>query len=355
MGTALLVGNGFTANLIETYSNPSMLSRLEEKSPKLYQKANLLFERFRMPVSPVKSISVGWGYSGDGFSGAIPLFSGPISGLPYNSILITHIEKALVDTGFKDNFKQICEEYFQMYGLAYETKKEKISSIESLLKIISLFAKTGEFSEADKRDVISIASHLYFNDGLNRLYSVDAKFHNPIKLWLSQYDYIFTTNYDCLLDDACDDKSKVMHLHGGFYYKDRFSRVEYVLNPNDAYLVWGMDGDDKVSQLEGGMTFQMEFPLEMPTSLFRQYLNILGTENICSIDIFGYSGENDQHINHTISANDSIEIVNYYCDPKEIDSAVLRFELIEKFQINSQRQRLNLRSWDEIWSRLIEK
>jgi len=329
-----------------------MLKRMKGESPELFKKAEDLFAPFRLPVSSIRLTATGWGYAGDGgFAGAPALASSPISGLPYNEEIITHIENTLASVEFKDNCKQISEEYFQRYGLVYETQQREISSIENLLKIVSLFEKVGKFSEVDEQIIVSIANIIYFNDGYNRLFNVNETFHAPIKLWLSQYDFIFTTNYDCLLDDACDYSKKVMHLHGGFYYKDKYTRVESLLAPDDACLIWGISSDDKISQMEGGMTFPMQWPLEIPISLFEHYLDILKTADIHRIDIFGYSGENDHHINHAITSNKFLQTITYYCNPKDVYSEVLRFDLADKLKIKSS-QKLNLSSWDEIWSHL---
>ena len=350
---ALLVGNGFTSNLISTYSNQHMMDTLKEAIPELFCKADALFADFRMPVENPRLTSVAWGYCGDDlFCGDAPALDGPISGLPFNKELVKHIENTLINKGFADKSKELCETYFQTYSLIYETQQAQISSVENVLKIVSLFGHVNQFSPLDTQTVVSSANEIYFNGGANRLVNIRSNIHAPLKDWLSRYGYIFTTNYDCVLDDACGDPDKIMHLHGGFFYKDRYTRGENLLSPHQAYLVWGISGEDKTSQLKGGMTFPMEWPLEIPMSLFEQYINTLKTADIHCIDIFGYSGENDQHINLAITSNKALQELNYYCNPQSVNSEALRFELSERYQIKTH-QKLNLRSWDEIWGVLL--
>ena len=71
---------------------------------------------------------------------------------------------------------------------------------------------------------------------------------------------------------------------------------------------------------QGGFNSPIQFSFESPMSLFEQYINVMKTAEIHCIDIFGYSGE-------------------------------LRFDLTERYQIKTS-QKLNLRSWDEVWGML---
>ena len=352
MKTALLVGNGLTANLITEYSNEHMMNILKCNAPETYQKADNLFAPFRKTVSPARLTSVGFGYCGDDiFCGESPMAQ-PITGLPFNEELINHKKKVLGDIGFSSEVNSAYEEYFQTYGLIFETQNQRISSVESLLKIVSLFQKNGLFSDEDIKKITGLSNNIYFNNGKNRLADVDSKIHEPLKTWLNQYSYIYTTNYDCVIDDACEQRKDIMHMHGGFFYKDLYTKSEDVLlAPDEACLIWGISGENKESQMHGGITFPLTFPLIFPESLFDQYIGTLRTSDIYSIDVFGYSGENDQHINSAIISNPSIKIINYYCDPNVKNSEVLHFDLTNKFKIPSDKK-LQLISWDEIWDKI---
>lgn len=88
---------------------------------------------------------------------------------------------------------------------------------------------------------------------------------------------IFTTNYDCVLDDVLQT-DEIKHLHGGFFYKkqDRQKRSDTLLGPDDACLIWGISGEEKEEEMKlgGGFTFPIQFPLESPMTIFRfTYLN----------------------------------------------------------------------------------
>jgi hypothetical protein len=166
---ALLVGNGFTSNLISTYSNQHMMETLKESIPELFCKADALFADFRMPVENLRLTSVGWGYCGDGlFCGAAPALVRPISGLLFDENLVTHIENTLISKGFADKSKELCETYFQTYGLIFETQQAQISSVENVLKIVSLFEYVNQFTPSDKQAVVSSA-----NDSLSSHWRYD--------------------------------------------------------------------------------------------------------------------------------------------------------------------------------------
>lgn len=54
---ALLVGNGFTSQLIKDYSNSHMMHRLRKELGDICQKANFLFEPLRKDVSNGRTYS----------------------------------------------------------------------------------------------------------------------------------------------------------------------------------------------------------------------------------------------------------------------------------------------------------
>ena len=62
---------------------------------------------------------------------------------------------------------------------------------------------------------------------------------------------IFTTNYDCVLDDVLQT-DEIKHLHGGFFYKkqDRQKRSDTLLGPDDACLIWGISGEEKEEEMK---------------------------------------------------------------------------------------------------------
>lgn len=102
-------------------------------------------------------------------------------------------------------------------------------------------------------------------------------------------------------------------------------------------------------KLGGGFTFPIQFPLESPMTIFQIYLSQLQNANAGRIDIFGYSGENDQHINRAIAQNPSIREIHYYCAPAKVSDPVEEFEVASRFSIKAP-QKLMLESWNTIWN-----
>lgn len=162
----------------------------------------------------------------------------------------------------------------------------------------------------------------------------------------------FKMQYDCVLDDVLQT-DEIKHLHGGFFYKkqDRQKRSDTLLGPDDACLIWGISGEEKEEEMKlgGGFTFPIQFPLESPMTIFQIYLSQLQNANAGRIDIFGYSGENDQHINRAIAQNPSIREIHYYCAPAKVSDPVEEFEVASRFSIKAP-QKLMLESWNTIWN-----
>lgn len=350
MSKILLVGNGLTSNLISDYENLKMMSLIKDKESEIYEKANQLFSKFRQKVNTIEYSKVAFGYCGDDLYCGETGFNGPITGLPFNEKLLKYVKLVLVSYGF-DDYENACMEYFQTYGLVYETQQNEISSVESLLKIVHLFRNINQFDENDYNKIIRAANKIYYNNGKCSSINLDASIQTNLRKWLNEYEMVFTTNYDCLLDDASSRNNHVLHLHGGFYFKDKYTKSEILLDGNEAYLIWGINGDDKRKKMSGGTEFSTTFPLEIPLSLFDLYLDKLRTVSADEIDIFGYSGENDQHINKTLSQNRNIKQIYYFCNPKGTHKEKETFKIRQLFFIPSDKS-LSLCSWDLIWNKL---
>ena len=350
MGKILLVGNGLTSNLIPEYKNEKMMTRIKRQTPETFRKVNQLFAPFRKKVNKVQYAAAAGGLCGDDVFGGEPSLDDSITDLPYNKELLEYIEKQLLLQGFN---KSALELYFQEYGLIYETQYDEISNVESLLKIIDLFSTIELFSLQDKKDIEMLANHVYFNDGNCGNQSINDCIKTNLFNWLSTYDKIFTTNYDSLLDDTLST-DQIRHLHGGFYYEDKYSRSATIVPPDEAYLIWGISGEEKAQKMRGGFSFPTVFPFVSPMSVFDKYLSELKNVQADQIDIFGYSGENDQHINVAISQNTSIREVCYFCDPKIVHDPAEESCLKSRFQIE-ENKKLILESWDTVWNQLYEE
>lgn len=329
---ALLVGNGFTSHIIREYTNTYMMDLLKQKEKKIYSDADYLFSVFRRT-------------------------NGTAAGLSNNGAK-TQIIDDLDRLSFA-NSENVFETYFADYGLIYECNNAHISSVENLLKVISLFQLIDRFSDDDKKKITHTANQLYFNNGNNGLSATSQVTQAAICQFAATYTWIFTTNYDCIFDDACFGSDKVKHIHGGFYFKDRHHTSKEKLSPDDAYLIWGINGEDKERQLKGGLTLDRNHKILMDRtgrflrvlSVLEKYLKQLENLQISHLDIFGYSGENDQHINKAISRNKNIEQIRYFCKADDVNKAKIQEEIRQRFML-SKEVCITLHSWDEIWSKI---
>lgn len=331
---ALLIGNGFTSHLIREYSNEHMMSLLRQKAATYYLQADQLFSNFRKNVLS------------------------SFDELSHCDVLSAHIKNTLSSFHF-NNISDIYKTYFIRYGLIFETQQKQISSVETLLKIVSLFKLVNRFSNDTVHNLILVANQIYYNNGNNGLSAVPVASHQAIIDWLSHYDLIFTTNYDCILDDACG-RSKVKHLHGGFYFKDLLHESNTKLKPEDACLIWGISGEDKQKQTASRLTIDRtghflcssDGHLCMAPTRLGQFLSLLQKETIEHLDIFGYSGENDQHINHAISQNPNIRSIQYFCSPKDVSSKQILHQTKLKFSLPDSIE-LSLVPWNVIWDQIL--
>lgn len=83
------------------------------------------------------------------------------------------------------------------------------------------------------------------------------------------------------------------------------------------------------------------------------YLFRLKTDKFTQLDIFGYSGENDQHINQAFSENPNLLQVCYYCAPCDVYNQAKASEIRQKFLLPNHVS-LMLKSWDDVWSQIFK-
>ncbi|MEX1376537.1 MAG: hypothetical protein AB1Z23_03575 [Eubacteriales bacterium] len=342
MAKAILVGNGFSSMLNNSYQNCMMIESFRQKAPEIYTRID---EKYKI-LYDLKSNALNE-----------PSFKESLY-----RILRADDENLVNDTIYKNIIIE--------GGLYTELDKPAIDGIETIIKVAKLFGFD------DSADIEKIAIEICLNGGLNGINGInnDALIKkidlNKSKLFFNQFNYIFTTNYDYILDDLYN--GEIYHIHGGFdyykiYYSDNSTEVkrynartkEIEMQENEKtinytekpYLLWGTDGNNKKSKMGGGFTLPFSIPFSIGYSAVREYITKLELSTISELHIFGYSGLNDNHINDAIKSNKSIETVIYYCNPEtELENDEFYKNTSDKFL--SKNKELLLASWDDIWEKL---
>ncbi|WP_425803351.1 hypothetical protein ACHOLT_17730 [Desulfitobacterium sp. Sab5] len=351
MKKAIIIGNGFSSQIIEYYKSKNLMAELKNRLPDELQRVENFFSKFRLHnkfenVEPVQVL-----YSHGIYEA---LDDGSLEGVqPWPTDLYIepniemHIINALKEYGFTQA-ESVCREYFYDAGLVYEIYKSNISGIESPLKIIDMARKIKIIPDSLYEKFSSEINMILYNNGDFHLkYSDDEKqFDHTDKInkkklerYFRKFKTIYTTNYDLILDDIFHNKVK--HLHGGFCCKS-FNQVDYSSSNKSEYIiVLGVNGTQKLGLMKHKKSNQ---------TLFMSYLNKLASEDLDELYILGYSGENDQHINEAIRNNHLIKKVIYYCEPDKVSNASFHYLVSTRFV--EQKKECNLESWNVIWEKI---
>lgn len=315
MKRALLVGNGFTSQLIPAYKDINMMTRLRATRNTLYEKLNSLLSPFReLPEKDDLSII------------------------------------RLLSQYKVDNPEEQYRKFFVEYNLSDELYQPEILSVESLLKVASLFKDS--FEECVENEIIKIANQIYFNEGENGILSINEKVtRDKLKKFINSFEFVFTTNFDNVLDDAFD--GEVAHLHGGFFYKrEVLGTSTFITKTTEVQehpcLVWGINYDRKLAASKGGTAFPISFPLVLGSSILEEHLKQLQRASIGELYIWGYSGQNDAHINCAIDRNTNIQKIVYYTNPHRVGD-ISEIERLQSRFSPSNRSRLVVLSWEDVW------
>jgi hypothetical protein len=295
----ILIGNGFSSQLIEDYCNKNMMKKLRRLIPKKCDEIEELFNKFRI-ITEDKTEEE------------------------------NHVKKELKKT-FPINWKDKYDKYFIGYGLIDEVRSKEIQNVENYLKVASLF------DLKDKEKITKAANKIYYNSGKNDLKAVQGLNIKKARDFFDEFKHIFTTNYDLILDDIIEEK-EIYHLHGSFKIKkvSEPGKIYYVKTKNklsyeEAHLTWGTEGEVKIKRNEAGMNFNnFTFPMEIPGSILLMYLSKLSSLEINELHMLGYSGKNDNHINKEIQDNKNIKKIVYYCNPSSELKSVKFFKTINK-------------------------
>jgi hypothetical protein len=346
---SILVGNGFTSQLIEQYSDLNMKEKLLLTFDKEYHMINELFDSLRVSDYSSKDI---YKYSG-GLYPSENLFPSAqlyprADKILYNVEIRQYVINALSNIGFHE-CNDLFDTYFIQYGLIFEVIKNEINSIENLLKVINMFKRIGKIDEFKEMEIRKIANKIYFNEGKYGLKDTNLKDYSKIKSFFKDFNFIFTTNYDFVLDDICENQDKVFHLHGGFNFEHRNLKTTKRLTDEDAYIVWGINGDEKYNELSPGWDWN-DFrwdAVRFDQSLLADYFSSLENNEYDEIHIFGFSGENDQHINKRIIKNKTVKSIYFYCSPDKINDYNYQCKIKELFE--GSNANIILEPWTKIW------
>jgi len=316
---AILIGNGVTSQLIEDYRDDNMIKKVKKELGEIFFEIDSLLEPYReLDIKDEQRIC-------------------------------ELLEKSRIE---RHHYKR----YFLEQSLLDELEYPHISALETLLKVAHLFHHVKDF---DYNMIKSCANEIYYNDGKNGIFdankeSIDI---NKFTNFINEFNYVFTTNFDNILDDVYKDE--VYHLHVGFYYRKirRANGEIYIVKEktslafNEAYLIWGRNSQEKLNQTKAGTSFPMSFPTGSGYSILQKYINELENGSYEELHIWGYSGLNDNHINQSIAKNIHLKRVYCYVSPDDVDkmSVLQKMQYLYNFE---KKHEIIVKSWNDIWSLL---
>lgn len=320
MKNALLMGNGFSSQLIQAYQDVQMINKFKELTGELYYDINNLLN-------------------------------------PYRN-LENKSEKNIIEMLEKQHIRgDHYLRYFINQNLKEELYKPEITGLETLLKVAHLFHHIKEFSYDEIQQVFNF---ICFNNGLNGLDGITVNYNQDnLKEYINSFSDVYTTNYDTILDDLYENE--VNHLHGGFFYNKIKSmngsifiqREEQKLCLENSYLIWGRNFEEKTQKTKGGFSFPISFPFSSGSSVLNKYFSKLECDDYEEIHIFGFSGLNDNHINERIKENRNVKKIVVYVSPSDVKKQAVKDQNILLYQ-NQYIRTVELKSWDTVWDRIKE-
>lgn len=325
MQKAILVGNGFSSQLITSYKDSELVKKMDSDPI----------------IKPIR----------ERYCKLLSQFSGK-----------TDIIDELKKLGFP-NPSESYDTYFEKYNLKGYIGKTDIGSIETLLKIGQLFSEIQLTEPAENDTLRTFACTYYWNDGANGLMSIGKLQGNQFNsekftIYLNTYGYVFTTNYDTILDDAYD--GTVAHLHGSFLMNKDGTIRNDKKNCSDSLLIWGVDDTEKIGQIQAASRahcwnspgFRWNDGIRFNTKSFiDKYFAHLATGSFSELDIVGYSGENDKHINSELAKNSVLKQINFYCKPDQVCDQDYQAEISGMFD---DKFSVNLICWNKFWNKFME-
>ena len=323
MNTALLIGNGFSSQLIPEYrdKNVAQCMARDDKVRAIHTRYCTLFSTF----CDCKS----------------------------EADIIMQLNKL----GFFDP-PETYDIYFEKYNLKRYTWESEMFGVEALLKIGQMFSEIRLVEANDNVTIRDFACQYYWNAGLNGISGIkNLKFNRErFETFLNTYAYVFTTNYDTILDDAYE--KEVKHLHGSFLMEKDGCLRDSKENCVESLLIWGTDDTEKTQQIDKvSGQHKLNCGFRFNESKFNRrsaldgYFDLLHTGDFSRLDVVGYSGENDKHINRELVKNSTLNHINYFCSPDKVEDKRVERNISEMF---GERFSIKLVSWKDFWGHFMD-
>lgn len=353
MHKTLLIGNGFTSNLISEYNNQTMIEALYKRAPELTNRIEKEFDYFRnlkFTKAELYTVIEGLFPREDLYPNDDLYPSDDVISITNNAE--TFIIEKLKCQKFSEPEK-IFDIYFKTYGLIYLIREKTIIGIENYLKIVALFLEIGRFTKEEYNYIIKIANEICFNGGKHgkdHITNIEIDLFKLSDL-LHEFDDIYTTNYDTILDDFLKNYNKFpYHIHGGFSINHRNKDPDGRYDPTTARLVWGTNPEEKYTYLSNGSDFgDWNFgAARFGQSRLANYLDFLKERQYEELYILGFSGENDGHINQRIKENQTIKRIIVYVNPQKM--ADIETQVRCRILFGCPTKEVVLKSWDEFWN-----
>jgi hypothetical protein len=249
----------------------------------------------------------------------------------------------------------VFESYFKSEGLIYSINKENIGGIETYLKIVALMEIFGCYTKEEYNYLKLISNEVYYNHGYHGKDSIDNSGIDVVKLdmLLNEFEDIYTTNYDTILDDFLEPHGRFpYHLHGGFSIDHKNKDPDGRYSPTKAKLIWGRKAEEKFEDLKVSIDFSdINFEhFRFDQSRLADYFDYLQNNNYDEINIFGFSGENDDHINKRIIENPYIKKVIWYVNKDDLNKRETQVK--SRLLFGGKMKNVILSTWDDFWDRV---
>ncbi|MBP3805810.1 MAG: hypothetical protein J6I76_18330 [Oribacterium sp.] len=353
MKKGIIIGNGFSSQIISGLRQDRLLRRVNQEIPEDMQFIESYFDSFRVNPAHFETKDYRVLEYDDAFIDEEDISYGTwwVESEHINSQIHDSIFNSLNRLGMIGDEEKIIEDYFVQTGLYEEIFNSHISNIESPIKIINLI---NDCSNIDKYKYVDSYIRIYdvlvnalYNDGDIHIKKSGRLLHkekiniNKAKEFFSEYERIFTTNYDLILDDM--NLHNLYHLHGAFnILKDsrKWRKSNYLDNSSSYLIILAASATDKKWYASGNNH----------KSEIDRYFKLLSNDEIEEIHLFGFSGLNDQHIMRAVSNNKNIQKIVYFGNPQQLFYE--RTETKLTYLMAGDHQRVEYRSWDDVWKKI---